>query len=167
MARTQYRDKNGVYLLPYEKQLHHFEKKYKTSYGKELRDGLCSDGLSKPEVCRKWGICVRTYNSWIEKYPDFKYSDEVAKRDRACWWFEVLRSAATGQMKGSDRLISQALKNIDEIHWVDTAAPTKDKDDEVRTITINVLPPREEPKLISDITGNIVSIGTTIDADRS
>lgn len=168
MARTQYRDRGG-YLLPKEKQLHHFDKKYKPSFGKELRDGLCSGGMSTPEVCRKWGIVVSTYNTWVEKYPDFKYSHDVAKRDRACWWFEVLRDAATGNLKGSsDRLISQALKNIEEIHWSDTAVHTKEKDEEVRSITINVLPPREEPKLISqEITGNIVSIGTTIDADRS
>lgn len=165
MARTQYRDKNGVYLLPNEKQLHHFDKKYKPSYGKQLRDGMCSGGMSTPEVCREWGIITRTYNTWVEKYPDFKYSDDVAKRDRACYWFQVLRGAATGEMKGSsDRLISQALKNIDEIHWADSAPPTKNKDEEVRTITINVLPPREAPQLL---VSNVIDIkGEEIECPR-
>lgn len=159
---TKYRDHRG-YLLPKEKQLHLFERKYTKEHGKQLRSGMRSQGMSIPEVCRQWDILTRTYWVWVEKYPDFKYSHEMGQRDCACFWFETLRDAALGNIKGSDRLIAQALKNIDEIRWSDTVAPEKSKDEEVRTITINVLPQREEPKQLNSM--NVVGISAkTLDA---
>lgn len=150
MPRTQWRTKGGI-LLPKEKQLHFFEKKYKSSFGKQLRDGLRKDGKSIPEVCALWGIAPKTYGDWVNKYPDFAYSAEIGARDAASWWYQLTRAAASGigmdgeplKAKANAGIINFALKNIEGINWADKLDVHKTADEEVKRIVIEMLPGRE------------------------
>jgi hypothetical protein len=117
--------------------------KFKLKYAKELANGLRLTGYTIPEVCRHWGISVNLYRKWIEDYPVFAEAHELGERDEACYWADVIRGNATGDMKGNASVVNLASKNITGIGWSDKVEVHRTSDEEIRTIRIEVLPTPE------------------------
>jgi hypothetical protein len=141
------------------------ETKYEERFAKQLRKGLRKDGKSIHEVCAVWNISRKTYYAWIAKYPAFSNAHDIGNRDCAIWWHQLTRAAATGSIKANAGIICFALKNIEDINWTDKSEVTQTASQEIRTININVLPTREEIKLLNSIEGMNEGITTIIDEE--
>ncbi len=116
-------------------------KKYNRKYCKQLSRGLRIDGTSIAEVCQLWGITRATYYNWIDQYPEFKSAHECGNRDCAGWWHKLSRAAACGKVKANAGIICFAMKNIDEIGWQDKVEVSNVGEEQVKRITISILPP--------------------------
>ena len=126
-------------------------KKYRPLFAKQLQDGLRRDGKSIEECCIAWGVATSCYYDWKKKYPKFEDAAEIGERDASAFWARKYRAVATGDEKGNAGLLVFAAKNV--MGWADKAEVTNNNNEELRTITINMLPKRPEPKVIEHDSG--------------
>ena len=126
-----------------------FTTKYKKKYTKELLNGLRSEGMTDLEVCLRWKICIRTYNSWINEIPAFAEAAEFGDMQAAAWWLENFRKGAVkGQLAMNAAMMQFGMKNTKGVKWVDKTEVHTTHDEQVRTIKIEMLPPRNETRVI-------------------
>lgn len=117
--------------------------KYKKKFSRQLKMGLRCDGMSIPEVCGEWGISRTTYYNWIDQYPEFAEAHEIGNRDCASWWYKLTRDAASGKVKANAGIICFAMKNVEGVGWADKSEVKSSNSQEIKTININVLPPKD------------------------
>lgn len=114
--------------------------KYNRKYCKQLKRGLCKDGMAVEEVCQQWDINPKTWYRWCEIHPEFKEAAEYAKRDRLCYWHKLFRAVASGEVKGNAGTLCFAMKNVEGIGYQDKVEVTSANVEQIKTININVLP---------------------------
>lgn len=123
-----------------------FPSKYKPKYARQLKNGLCRDGKSVEECCQEWGVTVKTYYDWIEKYPAFARGHELAAIDRRSWWERIGRLAVMGEIKTNAAIYNFTMANL---HGWSNKTINENVNESIGTININVLPaPKQEEKLI-------------------
>lgn len=58
-------------------------------------------GKSLTEFCYKIGVTVKTFENWIDKYPEFAVAVEMAIMGEQVWWENAAQMQAIGEIKGS------------------------------------------------------------------
>ncbi len=120
------------------------DSKYDEKYTKQLKSGIrYTEGLSQAELCHRWRICDTTFLKWCEAHPEFKEAYELSKMDYAAYWQDINKKVATGEMKGNAGCVIFALTNIEKIRWSTRVDVHNTSDEEVKKITIELLPGRK------------------------
>lgn len=122
--------------------------KYKKKYSTMLLEGLRSDGKSVIECCLAFGISAKTYYNWIKEHEEFAHAADIGDMQCAEWWHKNQRSVASGDSAGNAAVINFAMKNVDKIKWLDKSEVHTTHDEQIRTIRIEMLPPRSEGRVI-------------------
>lgn len=122
--------------------------KYKKKFAKQLLSGLRANGESIVEVCRMWGISPLTYTAWIAAHKDFAHAAEIGQMDCASWWHQKHRAVSSGAQPGNASCLNFGMKNVDNVKWVDKSETHITHDEQIRTIRIEMLPPRNETRII-------------------
>lgn len=120
--------------------------KYKTKYAKALKNGARRDGMSIDELCQVWGVSRTAYYNWCAEYPEFAAADEIGNRDAMAWLHKLNRDVMSGKVKGNAGTIIFAMKNL--AGWKDKSEVSTTTTEAVRTININVLPPKDDTLVI-------------------
>lgn len=126
--------------------------KYRKKYTKQLLEGLRADGKSIEECCQIWGVNTKTYNNWIEKYPEFKEAAEFGERDKRAWWNKEHRDVASGVKPGNASCLNFGMKN--QADWVDKQEVHSLHEERLNIIKIEVLPRRIDQGIVIDGTGS-------------
>ena len=130
-------------------------KKYKKKFILELTSGVRYDVyMSVDALCRKWGITRRSYYNWLDKYPEFNNAAECGERDYAAALHKAIMDIALGKEKGNAGLLTLAAQH--HLGWKTKNETTIVKDEEIKTLTINVLPSRETNIIEHDNTLRLV-----------
>jgi hypothetical protein len=127
------------------------ETKYRSKYLRQLKKGMFEpDGrpMSKAKICAKWGISPGTFDNWAIKYPGFGKYALKQELEIACWVEDTYYNIMAGKIKGNAGTAQFAMKNMKHIEWKDKTEVTNHYDEQVSTINIQMLPPRNETKVI-------------------
>lgn len=115
--------------------------KYKKKFARQLNMGLRNNGKSVDDVCQIWGVSRTTYYNWVNNNPEFALAHEIGERDYASFVHNLIIKVASGQQKGNAGILCLMAKNI--LGWKEKSETQITQNEEVRTININVLPPKE------------------------
>lgn len=127
--------------------------KYKTKFAKQLLNGLRKDGKSIVECCVLWGISESTYNNWKKDIPAFAHAAEIGQMDCASWWHQKHRAVSSGEQAGNASCLNFGMKNVEGVKWADKSEVHTTHDEQIRTIRIEMLPSRTQPRII-DVEGS-------------
>ena len=118
--------------------------KYRREFAHQLMSGIrYKQGLSVVELCHKWRISRSTFNDWIESIPEFAKAYELSKSDYATYWHENFKGILTGEIKGNASCAIFAMTNIEQISWASKVDVHTTTEEEVKKITIELLPGRQ------------------------
>lgn len=124
--------------------------KYKKKFVKELLNGIRNDCyMSIENLCQRWNITDTSYYNWLEKYPEFKEAARQAEMDYAAATHRFIMDVGHGKIKGHGGVVALTAKNI--LGWKDKTETTIEKKESVSAITINVLPSKDDVKVIEHI----------------
>ncbi len=131
------------------------DSKYRDKFTAELKSGIrYAEGLSVMELCRRWRISSDTFYDWIDTIPQFAAAYKLSKADYASWWHENFKGIATGEIKGNAGCAIFAMTNIEGINWSNKVDVHSTSDEEVKKITIELLPTRQ--MALEHIEGNVI-----------
>lgn len=117
---------------------------YDEKYTKELASGIrYKEGLSIPQLCRRWRISAPTYYNWKKAYKDFRDAASVAEMDYAAYLHEKLELMISGDLKGNAGCMIFALENCDGVQYGKKVNVHNTSDEKIQTINIKVLPQKE------------------------
>lgn len=118
--------------------------KYKREFAHQLASGIrYREGLSVVELCRKWRISRTTFQDWVDSIPEFASAYELSKPDYASFWHENFKGILTGELKGNAGCAIFAMTNIEQINWASKVDVHNTSEEEVKKITIQLLPGRQ------------------------
>jgi transposase-like protein len=131
--------------------------KYKPRFIRDLEIGIRYDVyMSIDALCRKWKIGRTTYYNWIKKYPEFAEAHELGERDFSAAYHAAVMDVATGKAKGNAGLLALGASHI--LGWSTKSETTVTKDEEIRTININVLPSKEDARVIEHTPNRVLEL---------
>lgn len=117
---------------------------YDERFTKELVSGIrYKEGLSIPQLCRRWRISSTTYYNWKKTYSDFREACAVGEMDYASYLHEKLEMMISGELKGNAGCMIFALENCDGVQYGRKVNVHNTSDEKIQTINIKVLPTRE------------------------
>lgn len=119
-----------------------------------LRDGLRQDGKSIVECCLDFGITDATYYAWIKEHPDFAEAAELGQMQCAAWHHRNHRAISSGEKAGNAATANFGMKNVDKVRWVDKTEVAHTHDEQISIIRIEMLPPRNDTRIIEHDEGN-------------
>lgn len=118
--------------------------KYRREFSHQLISGIrYKEGLSVVELCHRWRISRNTFSDWLNSIPEFARAYELSKVDYATYWHENFKGIVTGELKGNAGSAIFAMTNIEEIKWASKVDVHNTSDEEVKKITIELLPGRQ------------------------
>lgn len=121
-------------------------KKISKEFANNLKLGFRKDGLSIEECCVAWNITLEEYYKFVEQDKEFEYAHQIGERDARAWWHMTHRRVSDA---GNATCLNFAMKNINK--WVDKQEVEAKEEEVVRSIKIEVLPPRDiKPKEIKE-----------------
>ncbi len=133
--------------------------KYKKKFAKLLMQGMRGNGESVAEVCLRFGLKNSTsYWNWVKQHPEFKEAHEFGELQHEAYFMRLNRDVCSGKEKGNAGQLQFTLTN--KFGWsTKIETKTDSSDNSVRTININVLAPKDEPKIIEHIdTTNVIEL---------
>lgn len=133
--------------------------KYKKKFTKFLMNGCRREGMSIEELCQIWGISRSTYYNWCAAHPKFAEADEIGNRDALAWLHKLNRQVMSGEVKGNAGTIIFAMKNL--AGWKDKSEVSTTVSEEIRTININVLPPKISTEALEQQTIKVIEHDNT------
>lgn len=115
--------------------------KYLKRYSTELLEGLRKDGKSVVECCLVWGITDKDYEEFRNSSKEFEYAHHIGEMDCAAWWHINYRKLAE---HGNASALAFGMKNVEKVGWVDKPDTKTEQKEPVTSLTITILPPRNE-----------------------
>lgn len=119
---------------------------YNEKFTQDLLDGVRRGGMTINEVCQAWDIVRKTYYSWKELHPEFNEACEIGERDYAAFWDKLGKDGAQGLVKVDARLYL-GIRGQNE-GWAQKRINENRNETQIAAININVLPTREQAKVI-------------------
>lgn len=70
------------------------------------------------DMCKAIGVAsFTTFYKWQDEYPEFKEAVAIAKQESICWWLQVNKGIALGEINGKHQAVMAILKNKDVEHF--------------------------------------------------
>lgn len=122
---------------------------YKRKFAKQLIEGMRASGKTIEHCCKEWGITRKTYQKWVQQYPEFAEAADQGDQDFYIYWYELGQKGASGQQKINAGVYNFVMTNLH--NWQTKTESKQTHDEQIQTININVIEGRKQPLVIEHI----------------